>query len=142
MISIKNLETLLQLAVSCREYPACSVRPEDLEDMARELLENRAERTEGQVRQLREALTMMYDKWENGISCREADESGDCSDGPSIGNAFNLSLAEEQTVLNLIVDKPADFEQACANCGKPYRAHLLHDKNRCSPNGDAAWFPQ
>jgi hypothetical protein len=62
MISVKNLETLLQLAVSCREYPACAVRPEDLEDMARELLEYRAKRTEElsqleeQVRQLREAL--------------------------------------------------------------------------------------
>jgi len=41
MISVKNLETLLRLAVSCREYPACSVRPEDLEDVARELLEYR-----------------------------------------------------------------------------------------------------
>jgi len=38
---VKNLETLLQLAVSCREYPACAVRPEDLEDMTRELLEYR-----------------------------------------------------------------------------------------------------
>jgi hypothetical protein len=44
MISVKNLETLLRLAVSCREYPACSVRPEDLEDMAREILKYRAER--------------------------------------------------------------------------------------------------
>ena len=41
MISVKNHETLLQLAVSCREYPACAVRPEDLEDMTRELLEYR-----------------------------------------------------------------------------------------------------
>ena len=63
MISVKNLETLLQLAVSCREYPACSVRPEDLEDMARELLEYRAKRTEEQVRQLREALKNLRNHW-------------------------------------------------------------------------------
>jgi predicted RNase H-like nuclease (RuvC/YqgF family) len=47
MISVKNLETLLRLAVSCREYPACSVRPEDLEDMVREILENRRQKPHG-----------------------------------------------------------------------------------------------
>lgn len=33
------------------------------------------------------------------------------------------------------------FDEDCEDCGKPYRAHLLHDKNKCHPNGDAAWFP-
>lgn len=54
-----------------------------------------------QVKMLRDALGMMYDKWENGVSCYEDPED---YTGP-IGNAFQLSLAEEQTVLNLIVMK-------------------------------------
>ena len=63
MISVKNLETLLRLAVSCREYPACSVRPEDLEDMARELLEYRAKRAEEQILLLVDALKEI--EWSN-----------------------------------------------------------------------------
>ena len=63
MISVKNLETLLRLAVSCREYAACSVRPEDLEDMARELLENRAKRAEEQILLLVDALKEI--EWSN-----------------------------------------------------------------------------
>jgi hypothetical protein len=96
---------------------------------------------ENQVRRLTEALAMMYDKWENGTSCQEADEDGECIDGTYLGNAFKLSQAEEQEVLNLIVTTAESHEQACANCGKPYRAHLLHDHNKCSPNSDAGWFP-
>lgn len=90
---------------------------------------------------LRTALGMMYDKWENGIACQEADEDGDCSDGTNIGNAFRLTLEEEQTVLNLIVEKAEEHEESCANCGKPYRAHLLHDRNRCSPWAESTFFP-
>ena len=91
---------------------------------------------------LRAALEMFYDRWENGTPCTEANEDGDCTDGSPIGNAVKLSFAEEQEILNLIVDKAEDGEQACANCGKPYRAHLLQDATRCSPEGDAKWFPQ
>ena len=94
-----------------------------------------------EVERLRKALRMLYGKWENGFPCTEADEEGDCSEGSFLGNAYKLDTAEEQEILNLIVEKAEDFEESCANCGKPYRAHLLHDKNKCPPNGDAAWFP-
>lgn len=88
-------------------------------------------------RDLIAALTMMYDKWENGVQCFENPE--DCEG--SIGNAFKLSFAEEQTVLNLIVAKAETFEESCANCDKPYRAHLLHDGNKCGPRSTSGWFP-
>ena len=90
---------------------------------------------------LKKSLEMIYAKWENGTPCSEAIDGVIDEDGSHIGNAFNLSCAEEQEILNLIVDKAEDFEQACANCNKPYRAHLLHDGNKCSPNEKAAWFP-
>lgn len=58
------------------------------------------------------ALEMMYDKWENGVSCYEdADTTGAC-----LGNAFRLNAEEEQEVLSLIpaegtsyVSSPADL---------------------------------
>ena len=93
------------------------------------------------VDRLTKALSMFYGKWENGFPCTEADEEGDCSEGSFLGNACKLDTAEEQEILNLIVEKAEDFEESCANCGKPYRAHLLHDKNKCHPTSDAAWFP-
>ena len=31
---------------------------------------------------------------------------------------------------------------AGANCGKPYRAHLLHDGNKCAPGSVHGWFPK
>jgi hypothetical protein len=103
-------------------------------------LEN--ERLTEQVRVLKETLGNFYDKWENGIPCSEADEEGNCEDGGSIGNACRLTFEEEQQILNLIVDGPAEGEQACANCGKPYRAHLLHDGNKCSTGSATGWFPK
>ena len=92
---------------------------------------------------LKASLELVYDRWENGTPCFEAGEDGQIEEGErSLGNAIKLSFAEEQEILNLIVDKAEDFEEACANCGKPYRAHLLHDKNKCGPGQDAAWFPK
>ena len=90
----------------------------------------------------RDALAMLYDKWENGVPCYEATDGQIDEAGPSIGNSFKLSFAEEQEILNLIVDKPEPHEQACANCGKPYRAHLLHDGNKCAPGSVHGWFPK
>ena len=89
--------------------------------------------TEQLVERLKMALGNFYDKWENGTPCQEADEDGIIEGGSSLGNAVKLSFAEEQEILNLIVDTPEPHERACANCGKPYRAHLLHDGNKCSP---------
>jgi hypothetical protein len=91
---------------------------------------------------LMDALKMMYDKWENGTPCHEAVDSVIDEDSTSIGNCFNLSFAEEQTVLNLIIEKAEDSEDPCANCGKPYRAHLLHDGNKCAPGKPRGWFPR
>ena len=92
---------------------------------------------------MKASLGLIYDRWENGTPCSEAGEDGQIEEGASsLGNAIKLSFAEEQEILNLIVDKAEDFEEACANCGKPYRAHLLHDKNKCGPGQDAAWFPK
>jgi hypothetical protein len=103
----------------------------------------RAEAAEEQVKRLRDALVLIYDKWENGDPCFELSDGGTVDEnGSSLGNAFKLSLEEEQEILNLIVDKAESFEQACANCGKPYRAHLLHDGTKCAPNSTSGWFPK
>jgi hypothetical protein len=90
---------------------------------------------------LREALSMLYDKWENGVPCHEAIDGQIDDDSTPIGNAVKLSFEEEQAILNLIVLKPVMGEEACANCGKPYRAHLLHDGNKCGPGTVTGWFP-
>ncbi len=88
---------------------------------------------------LKASLGLIYDRRENGTPCFEAGEDGQIEEGErSLGNAIKLSFAEEQEILNLIVDKAEDFEEACANCGKPYRAHLLHDENKCAPRQDTA----
>ena len=48
--------------------------------------------------ELRAALTMLYDKWENGDPCyQDADEAND-----SLGNAFKLTDEEEKQILALI----------------------------------------
>lgn len=100
------------------------------------------EKLEAENHRLRSALTNFYDAWEKGTSCYEADGDGVIDEGgSSLGNAVKLSFAEEQEILNLIVDKAEPYEQACANCGKPYRAHLLHDGNKCNPDSTSAWFP-
>ncbi len=103
----------------------------------KELRELRQERN-----RLKDALTNLYDKWENGTPCQEASEGGELIDGTNLGNAVKLTFAEEQEILNLIVDKPEPYEQACANCGKPYRAHLLHNGNKCFPASVECWFPK
>lgn len=61
---------------------------------------------EDEIAALEEALALMYDKWENGVSCYEADEEGDCSEGSSLGNAFKLSEKEENSILALLKDVP------------------------------------
>ena len=69
---------------------------------------------------LKASLELVYDRWDNGTPCFEAGEDGQIEEGErSLGNAIKLSFAEEQEILNLIVDKAEDFEEACANCGKP-----------------------
>ncbi len=94
------------------------------------------------IDRLKVALANIYDKWENGTPCTEGDNDGHFDEGGvSLRNAFKLSFEEEQEILNLIVDKAEPYEQPCANCGKPYRAHLLHDGNKCSPGSANAWFP-
>lgn len=90
---------------------------------------------------LKHCLELLYDKWENGVPCHEANEGQIDENSSFIGNAVKLSFGEEQEILTLIIDKAESHEAACANCGKPYRAHLLHDKNKCAPEGEAAWFP-
>jgi hypothetical protein len=89
-------------------------------------------------KRLRAALEMIYDRWEKGTTCYEDVEN----EAGCLGNAVKLSFEEEQEILNLIVDKAEEFEQACANCGKPYRAHLIHDGNKCHPGKDSGWFPK
>jgi hypothetical protein len=102
MISVKNLETLLQLAVSCREYPACAVRPEDLEDVARELLEYRAKRTEElsqleeQVRQLREALTFYANREIYPLAILECIHFDACRDAGEIARAALASTKPKE----------------------------------------------
>ena len=118
----------------------CYIRDE-IERLRKAGQENVALRAERD--RLKASLGLIYDRWENGTPCSEAGEDGQIEEGASsLGNAIKLSFAEEQEILNLIVDKAEDFEEACANCGKPYRAHLLHDKNKCGPGQDAAWFPK
>lgn len=56
---------------------------------------------------LRELLALMYDKWENGIPCREASDDGVIDEGSSgIGNAFRLSFEEENAIVSELKDVP------------------------------------
>ena len=34
------------------------------------------------------------------------------------------------------------FYEVCANCGKPYGEHLIHDGNKCSYGSITGWFPK
>jgi hypothetical protein len=56
-------------------------------------LKSRAERLE-------KALEMLYDKWENGESCHEVVDGE--ADGAFMGNAFDLTKAEEDSILALL----------------------------------------
>jgi hypothetical protein len=94
-----------------------------------------------QVSRLTEVLGNFYDLWENGTQVLEAEDDGTCIEGTNLGNAVKLSFEMEQSILNLIVLKCEEWEQPCANCQKPYRAHLLHDHNKCTASGDVSWFP-
>lgn len=58
----------------------------------------RADYFEERCKKLESALTMLYDKWENGTPCYEDVET---CDGP-LGNAFQLTEAEENQCLALI----------------------------------------
>ena len=93
-----------------------------------------------EVEHLKDVLGRFYDLYENGDPCNEV--SGDGEFGVSLGNAVKLPFDLEQEILNLIVDKAEPYEQECANCAKPYRAHLLHDGNKCRPGSVAGWFPK
>jgi hypothetical protein len=75
-----------------------------MECKSREEIAAKLQQAESALERAREALRLMYDKWENGIACYEANEEGDCSDGASLGNAFKLSPVEEQGILNIIAD--------------------------------------
>ena len=61
-------------------------------------LEARCDALVAENERLREALTMLYDKWEDGDDCYEDPEDY----GGFLGKAFKLSLEEENTVLALI----------------------------------------
>jgi len=52
------------------------------------------------------------------------------------------ALVSEVRLIDAVLAKPAEHEQACANCGKPYRAHLLHDGNKCALGSLTGWFPK
>jgi hypothetical protein len=53
-------------------------------------------------KRLRDSLELVYDKWDNGVSCHESDEDGNCEEGEYIGKAFDLSMNEEKEILSLI----------------------------------------
>lgn len=64
-----------------------------------ELRERREYHAADRIEELEEALTMLYDKWENGDPCyTDADPCG----GDFMGNAFKLSEEEENHILALI----------------------------------------
>ena len=131
-MSEKNNITDERLEQLANDPMMCNISPE-VKECLQELIRLRKERG-----RLKAALADFYDKWEEGTTCYEdVEEETGC-----LGNAVKLSFAEEQEILNLIVDKAEDFEQVCANCNKPYRAHLLHDGNKCSPGSVNGWFPK
>lgn len=51
-----------------------------------------------QLAELREALALLYDKWENGTPCFEDPEDH----AGSLGNAFKLEYEEENKILELL----------------------------------------
>jgi hypothetical protein len=53
-----------------------------------------------EIDRLKKALTLMYDKWENGTSCYENPE--ECEG--FLGFAFKLTQKEEKEILSLIVE--------------------------------------
>jgi len=93
-----------------------------------------------EVERLKDVLGRLYDLYESGEPCNEIGDDGEL--GASLGNAVKMPFDLEHEILNLIVDKAHPHEQACANCGKPYRAHLLHDGNKCHPGEVGGWFPK
>jgi len=75
---------LASAAASCDDHEAAWEQLIDLACQRNELLE---------------ALELIYDKWENGTPCQEADEDGQCYEGSNCGNAFKLSEYEENSIL-------------------------------------------
>jgi hypothetical protein len=63
----------------------------------------------GRARDLQAALTLLYDKWENGDDCYEDPERF----GGFLGKAFKLNEAEENQVLALIGSTPETVECIC-----------------------------
>ena len=53
---------------------------------------------QAEIDRLREALEMLYDKWENGDPCFENPEDNEYF----LGNAFKLSYEEENQVIALL----------------------------------------
>ncbi len=78
--------------------------PAFLRDAALKALDSAEE-----IKRLRDALTKMYDKWENGTPCHEFCEGDDSVEntGISVGNAFKLSTEEEDEILALIPESAA-----------------------------------
>jgi hypothetical protein len=75
---------------------------EHLDTQAAELAQSKkeAEQAKLEVLTLRDALEMLYDRYENGVSVSE--DCGDGEFGASMGNAVKLSEEEENAVLHLI----------------------------------------
>lgn len=72
---------------------------------------------QARILQLETALTMMYDKWENGDGCYEDPDT--CSG--FLGNAFKLSQEEENQILALVgtpsETSGVDADGHCVRCG-------------------------
>jgi hypothetical protein len=85
----------------------------------------------GRARDLQAALTLLYDKWENGDDCYEDPERF----GGFLGKAFKLNEAEENQVLALIGSTPEtgtkftgeSREALCTHCGKTFYQHSNFD---------------
>lgn len=94
---------------------------------------------QARIVQFEAALTMMYDKWENGDGCYEDPDT--C--GGFLGNAFKLSQEEENQVLALIGSGPGtgtkftgeSREALCTHCGKTFYQHSNFDAS-CKTTAD------
>jgi hypothetical protein len=52
---------------------------------------------------LLDALTLMWERYEGGVTCHECDEEGNVQeDSSSIGNAVKLTYEEEEQILSLL----------------------------------------
>ena len=88
------------------ETQVAVARPPDRLEPVKYVKASLALQLSARIVDLEAALTMMYDKWENGDGCYE----GADLDGDFLGNAFQLSQEEENQVLALI-GSPASGEK-------------------------------